>query len=91
MIAASFSRRALFNDFFGAPRTVHPTDFMQSAYQRVIALDIIKKRTVRKVRTLKDSFGNSIEYVTYRQEKDEELLKFLVLFVFMLFRKLLKK
>ena len=32
------------------------------------------------VRTLKDSFWNSIEYVTYRQEKDEELLKFLVLF-----------
>ena len=31
-------------------------------------------------RTLKDSFWNSIEYVTYRQEKDEELLKFLVLF-----------
>ena len=31
-------------------------------------------------RTLKDSFGNSIEYVTYRQEKDEELVKFLVLF-----------
>jgi hypothetical protein len=30
--------------------------------------------------TLKDSFWNSIEYVTYRQEKDEELLKFLVLF-----------
>ena len=23
--------------------------------------------------TVKDSFGNSIEYVTYRQEKDEEL------------------
>ena len=31
-------------------------------------------------RTLKDSFGNSIEYVTYRQEEDEELLKFFVLF-----------
>ena len=25
--------------------------------------------------TLKDSFRNSIEYVTYRQEKDEELIK----------------
>ena len=34
----------------------------------------------QKVRALKDSFGSSIEYVTYRQEKDEELLKFLVLF-----------
>ena len=33
------------------------------------------------VRTLKDSFWNSIEYVTYQQEKDEELLKFLVLFL----------
>ena len=31
-------------------------------------------------RTLKDSFWNSIEYVAYRQEKDEELVKFLVLF-----------
>ena len=31
-------------------------------------------------RTLKDSFQNLIEYNTYRQEKDEELLKFLVLF-----------
>ena len=30
---------------------------------------------------LKGSFENSIEYVTYRQEKDEELLKFLVLFL----------
>ena len=26
------------------------------------------------VRTLKDSFWNSIECITYRQEKDEELL-----------------
>ena len=32
------------------------------------------------VRTIKDSFWNSIEYVTYRQKKDEELLKFLALF-----------
>ena len=31
-------------------------------------------------RTLKDSFGNSIEYVTYRQEEYEESLKFFVLF-----------
>ena len=31
-------------------------------------------------RTLKDSFGSSIGYVTSRQEKDEELLKFFVLF-----------
>ena len=31
-------------------------------------------------RTLKDSFVNKKEYVTYRQEKDEELLKILVLF-----------
>ncbi len=30
--------------------------------------------------TLKDSLGNSLKYITYRQEKDEELLKFLVLF-----------
>ena len=37
-------------------------------------------RAAQKARTLKDSFWNSIEYVTYRQEKDEELLKFLVLF-----------
>ena len=33
-----------------------------------------------KVRTLEDSFGSLIEYVTYRQEKDEELVKFFVLF-----------
>ena len=33
------------------------------------------------LRALKDSFGSSIGYVTYRQEKDEELLKFLVLFL----------
>ena len=32
------------------------------------------------MRALKDSFGSSIEYVTYRQDKDEELLKFIVLF-----------
>ena len=41
--------------------------------------DVLKKQRIM-VRTLKDSFWNSIEYVTYRQEKDEELLKFLVLF-----------
>ena len=39
------------------------------------------KKEARKDCTLKDSFWNSIEYVTYRQEKDEELLKFLVLFL----------
>ena len=38
------------------------------------------KKDEEMVRTLKDSFWNSIEYVTYQQEKDEELLKFLVLF-----------
>ena len=32
------------------------------------------------VRTLKDSFWSLIKCVTYRQEKDEKLLKFLVLF-----------
>ena len=42
--------------------------------------DTKTKKDTTMVRTLKDSFGNSIEYVTYRQEKDEELLKFLVLF-----------
>ena len=31
-------------------------------------------------RTLKERFANEREYVTYRQEKDEELIKFLVLF-----------
>ena len=30
--------------------------------------------------TLKDGFLNLIKYVTYRQEKDEECLKLLVLF-----------
>ena len=40
----------------------------------------LQKSWMRMVRTLKDSFWNSIEYVTYRQEEDEELLKFLVLF-----------
>ena len=35
---------------------------------------------MQMARTLKDSFWNSIECVTYRQKKDEELLKFLVLF-----------
>ena len=38
------------------------------------------KGRAKTARTLKDSFGDSIEYVAYRQEKDEELLKFLVLF-----------
>lgn len=33
------------------------------------------------VRTLKDSFANQIEYVTYRQKKDEELIKLFVLFI----------
>ena len=33
-------------------------------------------------RTLKDSFENEIEYVVYRQEKDEEFLRLFVLFVF---------
>ena len=39
-----------------------------------------KTRNTQIGRTLKDSFQNLIEYKTYRQEKDEELLKFLVLF-----------
>ena len=40
--------------------------------------DEIKKRD-RMGRTLKDSFKLN-RYSTYRQEKDEELVKFLVLF-----------
>ena len=31
-----------------------------------------KQKEVAKPRTLKDSFVNEREYVTYRQEKDEE-------------------
>ena len=33
------------------------------------------------VRTLKDTFMNWIEYIAWRQKKDEELLKILVLFL----------
>ena len=47
---------------------------------RAGALFAPAKKEPETRRTLKDSFVNEIEYVTYRQEKDEELLKFLVLF-----------
>ena len=46
----------------------------------VILTSNTKKKASQTERTLKDSFWKSIEYATYRQEKDEELLKFLVLF-----------
>ena len=38
------------------------------------------KKNLEKKRRILENFMNSIEYVTCRQEKDEELLKFLVLF-----------
>ena len=41
---------------------------------------ITKIRSTARVRILKDSFWNSIEYVTYRQEEDEEFWQFFVLF-----------
>ena len=46
----------------------------EDVYQQNLFTYILIKIPPSRRRTLKDSFVNSIEYVTYRQEKDREFL-----------------
>ena len=44
----------------------------RSRLNRPLNQNFIAKKAGKRSRTLKDSFANEREYVTYRQEKDEE-------------------
>ena len=50
----------------------HARSAFHKSRKGFISLRSVLKGTTLMVRTLKDSFWNSIEYVTYWQEKDEE-------------------